>query len=246
MKSFDRSRVAALQNDLNGMKKVPENYVVENEEEIEGETPAGAVKSTDFIKQTTVLLQKALATYESSLSQLVERAKGKMSEFAGKQSGMEASQEEMQQKIKQLQSDFDSASKQVEELVTRVGHLETSGRNEDQAAIQQLNSELVELSKSLEEKKAQAEQLSNTLGDISGRASAGIEEMLKHIDELENYSADLYEKYKKLHGAYEKLHAKSMAHRNIATPEHVKNYGKFDLLEHLSRAKSKDKNSMDW
>jgi predicted nuclease with TOPRIM domain len=241
MKKFDRSRVAALQSDLAGMNKptgMPESFNV---------LEADEMKNTDFIKQTMAAMNAASSQYEKGLNDLIKRTKGKMAELTASQSGVAASQEELQKKVSDLQADFETASGEVNKLAARVQALEASGRAEDHSMIQKLSSELEGLAKSLESKQAETEALAKSLGDVSGRASQNMEEMLAQIDELEKYSSDLHEKYTKLHKAYKSIYDRSQAQTMIAAPEHVKNYGKFDLMEHLSRAKSKaKKTAADW
>lgn len=245
---FDRSRVAALQSDLSGMRPQAAPGAVPEHTSILEADGADMMKTSEFIKGAKEALTGALAQYETHLTELIKRTKAKMQEFAGKATGMAANQESLQKKVEELQANFEQASGQVGNLVQRVSSLEQHGRAEDQGEIKKLSGELQNLGAALQQKQAEAEELAKSLGDVATRASDAMQDMMSKIEELEQYSDELYQQYEKLHAAYSSLHKRAKEQQMISAPEHVKNYGKFDLIEHLSRAKAKDskKNSADW
>jgi predicted nucleic acid-binding Zn-ribbon protein len=245
---FDRSRVAALQSDLSGMRPQAAPGAVPEHTSILEADGADMMKTSEFIKGAKEALTGALAQYETQLTELIKRTKNKMQEFAGQATGMAANQESLQKKIEELQANFEQASGQVGNLTQRVSSLEQNGRAEDQGEIKKLSSELQNLGAALQQKQAEAEDLAKSLGDVATRASDAMQDMMSKIEELEQYSDELYQQYEKLHSAYSSLHKRAKEQQMISAPEHVRNYGKFDLIEHLSRAKAKDakKNSADW
>jgi len=172
-----------------------------------------------------------------------------------------------QERIAQLEQDYEELQKSSQEQLQQAERTIADLRQQlkdaasagatDSERLRIAQGEIRGLEQTVADKSAAVENLMARLEKARGRLQAGaaahdtdrkefaqamdayeaqLEQLKQANAELQQTAEEAVEKFNKLLGGVQR-----------ATPEHVKNYGKFDFMEHLARAKSKEKkNAADW
>jgi chromosome segregation ATPase len=172
-----------------------------------------------------------------------------------------------QERIAQLEQDYEELQKSSQEQLQQAERTIADLRQQLKAAqsagatdgerLRIAQDEIRGLEQTVKDKSSAVENLMARLEKARGRLQAGaaahdtdrqafakamdvyqakIEELKQANAELQQTAEEAVEKFNKLLGGVTR-----------PTPEHKKHYGDFDLLEHLAKAKKKDKkNAADW
>lgn len=223
----------------------------------------------DYAKAKAMLVKlgQAFSAFETKMTaanQVLQQRLGPIvRRAAGTEGDLKSAEErykQLDQEFKELQAkskeDLATAEKTIKELRAALEKAtQSSAMDSDKLAIHQ--QDIVRLTQEISDKAAHVERLEAKLEIARQRLvqtaqahSSDKETFAKAIDVYEQ----LQEKYKQEIGNITALKDQAVDKYNdllgsttTPTPEHIQNYGKFDLMEHLARAKAKDKkNAADW
>ena len=223
----------------------------------------------DYVKAKALLskLVQAFTAFETKMTasnQILQQRLGPiMTRAAGTSSDLQSAQEryaQLDQEFKELQTqskaDLAEAQKTIKELRAALEKAtQTSALDSDKMVIHQ--QDIARLTQEVAAKATHVERLESKLTIARERLVAAAQ---AHSSDKETFARtlDVYEqlqeKYKQEVASITTLKDQAVDKYNeflgkntLPTPEHVQNYGKFDLLEHLAKAKKKDKkNAADW
>lgn len=207
------------------------------------------------IKQAHENIAKARRAYETGFEKLLRRMTAKMTTFAGETAGLAKSHEELLAKVGELQTSFKQKSDEVDGLLQKIEELQASATAADSEMgrkIEELASSLTKMKQELEAKAEEAAQLSGQLDQVKGQAGAAVEEYAGYVDDLANAHETLIGKYNSLADEYEKLARLSQGATKVdlseptATDTAHTQHDGFDLVDHLTNALKKSKTKKIW
>lgn len=224
-----------------------------------------AAKKT--ISMMLTKLGHAFDEYSTRMSRLNMALQNKIGPLGAGASGAQdriAQLEQDYQELKQTSQDqLQAAEATIADLRKQLQDaLDTGGQHGELLRIAQ--QEMRALEQTISDKSVAVQKLMASLDTAKGRLQARAKDhdadrqkFAAGVDEyeakLQQYEAKL-EELKQANGELEAARDEAVDKFNKllsgvtkATPEHTRNYGKFDLMEHLAKAKKKDKkNSADW
>lgn len=196
------------------------------------------------LREAAENIARAKKMYEVGFEKLLHRTTAKMMEFTKGQAGLAASHEQLLDKVKELQSNFQQKSQEIDGLLGEIDKLKSSAMASDSRMAQEiddLGGKLGKMKQELEAKASEAEQLGGQLSDAQSKGSSMAEEYMQMVNNLADSYDELKSEYKKLSNRFEMLAQTSQGSTKIDLA-----HTEFDFMDHLKDALSKNTRKRIW
>lgn len=202
------------------------------------------------LKQLVVNLKNGLV---QSLADLDNRMAAKMQELTSAVGAMAGTTAELQKQVEDLRKEFESKSNEVDQVLVKVQEMLPELQTDLKLgqAINKVAQHLKGIKKELTAKSKEAERLHKDLEMARSSAHADMSSLQQQLNDLDDFSQEVEHKLAAAKKRIEELETeksdlgrmkvdKNIFHDNPKNPldmAHTKHFGKFNLQEHLERAR---------